>query len=120
MHNWTCNLTGKECIHNNAVPDDGVYENCRPCDVYRNMSPYSRAVAMKQHERVVQHETLQITTAKGEWVEKKGLFGKRKAFCSQCGRTGKVEWKGCPYCLSVMPAGMAFLKSGVRREEHES
>ncbi len=30
----TCSLTGKECIHSNASPDDGVYENCRLCDVF--------------------------------------------------------------------------------------
>lgn len=29
-----CSLTGKECIHSNASPDDGVYDNCRLCDVY--------------------------------------------------------------------------------------
>lgn len=108
MHNWTCNLTGKECIHNNALPDDGVYENCRLCDVYRAMAAKKRT---NKNEHVVQHDTLQITVVKGEWIKKKTLYSRsRNVYCSQCGRVGQVEWKGCPYCLSVMPAGISLLQ----------
>ncbi len=29
-----CTLSKKECIHSKANPDDGVYDNCRLCEVY--------------------------------------------------------------------------------------
>ena len=29
-----CEITGEKCIHADAQPDDGVYDNCRLCKVY--------------------------------------------------------------------------------------
>jgi hypothetical protein len=30
-----CELTGGKCIHADAQPDEGIYENCRLCEVYQ-------------------------------------------------------------------------------------
>ena len=29
-----CELIGKKCIHANIHPDEGLYDNCRFCEVY--------------------------------------------------------------------------------------
>lgn len=134
MKEVVCTFTGKACIHSDARPDDEVYDNCRLCDVFRSVDAYTAANAKEKRNSVKQTVSasgirlnpniIEIDALNAEWVKgwelkppKHELFHGRSVYCSRCGRRGRIEWKGCPYCLAIMPAGIRLAEYELRKKE---
>lgn len=124
MRDVMCKLTGERCIHADSQPDEGVYDDCLLCDVYLDFYPDVTTNA-KRYKKAVKHALKkpqthsEVELKHAEWLTGDKVtprkfvpfWDRHTAFCSNCKRKGRIEWKCCPYCLALMPASSIILHS---------